>query len=293
MADHITAHQEAHLTHRNLVRAYCTLVNLFAAHDVPATFAFVMAFLLEPHERQALGDRLFDVEVEGQNWLRHYRAAQERGDVDGWFCPEALAIVQSSPRHEIACHGFCHVPLNEGAIDRVSVIRELESAMLVAERKGLRLETFIYPRNRVGHLSELAAAGFKGFRARRGDLPLGRIGNLAIELDLFDRAQEPAGVEAGLQVIPPGYFLNWQRGLRRLVPRAASRMRWRSILTDAADKGRVAHVFLHPHNLIDGPGTLERLDDILTEAVRLRAQGRLEIITQVEYVRRQAEVRQH
>ena len=66
--------------------------------------------------------------------------------------------------------------------------------------------------------------------------------------------------------IPGGYFLNWKQGLRRVIPEAVTLMRWRSILNDAAANDRVALLYSHPHNLIDGPGTLE-----LFEGVRNRS----------------------
>lgn len=287
MADHITAHHDRHLTQANLARAYERLVRLFARYDVPATFAFVLAFTLTPKEQEALVDRFADVEVEGANWLRHFRAAQARGDTDGWFCPDALEIVRDAPIHEIACHSFSHLPLAEGAVTRADAQREMESMQLAAGLKRIVPTTFVYPRNQVGHVAELAAAGFTGYRARPpawGRGKLAKVGNILAEFDVTTPAQ-PAQLERdhGMTVIPSGYFLNWQRGPRRAVPRWVSRRRWRHVLADAAAHGRVAHIWLHPHNLIDGPGTAERLEDVLADAARLRDAGRLKMVTQAQY----------
>lgn len=288
MADHITAHHNRHLTHANLVGAYRSLVSSFARYETPATFAFVMLYLLDRRERAGFADRIVDIDIDGANWLRHFRAAEQAGDVDGWFCPEALDIVRASPEHEIACHGFCHVPLANGLISSREVVNELRACQDVARLRAVELQTFVYPRNQVGHLDELAAAGFKGFRDTNGrpQNAAGRVAGLASEFNIFSRAEHLREPKAGMEVIPAGNFLNWQRGLRRLVPRRVSRLRWKAILQDAADTGGTAHIWLHPHNLIDGPGTLERLEDVLAEASYLRDSGRLDIITMAEYVRR-------
>lgn len=287
MADHITPHHHHHLTHANLVDAYRRLVGLFARYDVAASFAFVLAFTLSEEERKAVADRLVDVTVNGQNWLRHYREAEAVGNTDGWFCPEALEMVRADSRHEIACHSFSHAPLAEGGIASGDAVRELESCRVVAGIKGIDPKTFVFPRNQIGHVAELSAAGFAGYRARlspSGRGLAGKLRGLAAEFDMRARAQAPiAPTDHGMTVIPSGYFLNWQSGIRRAVPRSVSRRRWRHILRDAAESQGVAHIWLHPHNIIDGPGTLERLEDVLIEAARLRDAGRLGIVTQAEY----------
>lgn len=281
MADHLTQWHHAHLNRAELTEAYRTLAALFGRYDIAATFAFVMAFVLSADEQASLAERFGDTEIEGSNWLSAYRSAQRAGDLSGWTCPEALEIVRDAAQHEVACHGFTHLPLAEKLVSRADAEREFAACAEAARMKGLSLETFVYPRNLEGHKAALAAAGFKGFRKRPAQR--GKLGALFAELNSRDRAQMPLRDEAGMVAIPSGEMLNWQNGARKLVPRAASRMRWASRLRDAAETGGVAHLWLHPHNLIDAPGTRERLEDVLAEAARLRAAGRIEVLTQAQY----------
>ncbi len=288
MADHLSARHHAHLNREELVAAYRALLDLFRRYEVPASFAFVMAFLLSGDEQAEMAERFADTDIEGANWLTAFREAQDTDDLAGWSRPELLDMVreggQNAGTHEIACHGFTHLPLAENLVAQADVRRELTACAEVAQRKGLTLETFVYPRNLEGYPEALAEAGYAGFRAhprRRG-----RLAMFAAELNPFDRAQPACADAAGLTVIPSGEMLNWQSGPRKLVPRAASRMRWKSRLSDAARNGRVAHVWLHPHNIIDAPGTFERLEDILAEAARLRDAGRLTMETQAQYCAR-------
>lgn len=286
MADHLTAWHHAHLNRDELGAAYRQLLDLFRRYDIAASFAFVMAFVLSEDEQADMAEHFADTPIEGANWLAAFRAAQHAGDLTGWSHPELLDLVRAEPMHEVACHGFTHLPLAEDLVPRTEAARELASCREVARRKGLALETFVYPRNLKGWPDALAEAGLRGFRARPARR--GKAGLFAAEMNPFDASQGPCPDEAGLTVIPSGEMLNWQSGPRKLIPRAASRLRWQSRLEHAARTGGVAHIWLHPHNLIDAPGTAERLDDVLALAAALRDKGRLVVKTQALYCAEQA-----
>lgn len=285
MADHIGPYHDHHLTTDKLREAYSALTALFARYDVRATFAFVMAFLLSPAEQEAVG-YLFPDHPEGRAWLASFRAAQARGELSGWTLPEALDIVRDDCRHEIASHGFSHLPLDQGT-PRELVDAEFAACGHVARMRGLALETLVYPRNQVGHVDLLAGHGLRGYRQRlnRGGGPLAKAAALASELNVFERPQ-PDTLPASDQpaAIPSGHFFNWRVGARRVVPRWTTEMRWRRML-EAANDGEVVHLWLHPHNIITGPETLPLLERVLRDVARLRDAGRLEIATQATYCR--------
>lgn len=281
MADHLTAWHHAHLNRDELGLAYRQLLGLFRRYDIAASFAFVMAFVLSDSEQADMAEHFADTPIEGTNWLKAFRDAQQAGDLTGWSHPELLDMVCAEPIHEIACHGFTHLPLAEDLVPRAEAARELAACREVARRKGLTLETFVYPRNLKGWPDALAEAGLRGFRARPARR--GKAGLFAAEMNPFDRSQAPCPDEAGMTVIPSGEMLNWQSGPRKAIPRAASRLRWQSRLEHAARTGGVAHIWLHPHNLIDAPGTAERLEDVLAMAATLRDKGRLVVRTQAQY----------
>jgi peptidoglycan/xylan/chitin deacetylase (PgdA/CDA1 family) len=186
--------------------------------------------------------------------------------------------------HEIGCHGFRHVSLGNCEVTREEAGYELRSATELAKLKGLDLKTFVFPRNHVGNISLLAGEGYIGFRNAHPIVGRhGRLGNLARELNVREASQDPEPSSFGLVSIPGGYFLNWRHGLRRAIPEAITLMRWRSILNDAVANDRVALLYLHPHNLIDGPGTIEVFEGVLQIAAELRDSKGLAIVTQAEY----------
>src|SRR5262249_26677342 len=218
MADRITPHHDRFLTESNIERAYTKIVDLLARHDVPATFAFVMAFTLSTTEFSRYSDRLHDVQFQGSNWLRYFRSQIAAGHSDGWFAPHAIDIVRSRPEHEIACHGFSHLPIGDSGVARLEAAHEIQSAEAVAREKGLKLKTFVFPRNLIGHTDLLAAAGYIGYRdcLVHSTGPAAAKLSAAAEWNVLGRAQPHGMQHNGLQVIPAGNFLNWRRGARKL-----------------------------------------------------------------------------
>ena len=264
-----------------------SLVTALAKYEMPATFAFVMALTLRPDEFPDWLPRLTDVQVDGANWMRNFRHAKSIANMEGWCCPEAFELVLDSGKHEIGCHGFRHVPVGNVGLGSEAVSYELRSAGELARRKGIDLKTFVFPRNQIGRLDLLAELGYIGFRnASSVEGRHGRLGNLIREFNVFEASQDPEPPSFDLVSIPGGYFLNWKCGLRKWTPEAVTLARWRSILDDAATTGRVALLYLHPHNLISGPGTLELFCRVLQLASNLRESKGLEILTQAEYCER-------
>jgi hypothetical protein len=219
-------------------------------------------------------------------WPAAFHREQAEGVDDGWFLPGALDLVRASGLHEVACHGFSHIPLEESmALTR----HELASAVRIARRRGIVLRTLVYPRNRVAFTELLPEYGFWGYRSRLETLPgvLGRVAGLLRELNVGERAQTDARHPPATPPvpIPSGYFLNWRLGLRAAVPSAITIARWSTILTDAVRRGGVAHVWLHPHNLVSAPSTFEVLFGVIDAVCRLRDRGQVQVLTQSAYCR--------
>ena len=287
MADHLQPYHHELLTDEAIAAAYQQLVAIFGRYEIPATFAFVMAFTFTAEEREGFRDELLGDEDDA--WLRPYREAVAGGYVGGWHQPAALEIVQAAGVHEIACHSFCHRPLGDGSISAAGAERELDCALAVAGLKRLDFETFVFPRNEIGHLDALRSHGFIGYRQRLRR-PTGRVGralSLAEEFNVWTASQRPVPAADGLVPIPSGRFLNWRFGLRAKVPPQATVARWRHQLRSAAQTSGVVHLWLHPHNLITGPGTAALLEQVLVEAATMRDRGGIRVVTQRDYCREQ------
>lgn len=286
MADQLRPYHDA-LTDDALLAAYEKLLQLLKRYDIAATFAFVMAFALTKDERSHVDHILKRHPGREDAWLEPYWKALEGGREKGWHQPEAFELVRAAEAHEIACHSFCHRPLGEQTARDVAVA-ELRAAGEVARLKGVQLSTFVFPRNEVGNLPVLKQFGFLGYRERlrRPSGLIGRTMSLAAELDTRPARQQSPRSSDGLVAIPSGYFFNWRFGARRLVPPAVTVARWRNLLRGSRSGGDVVHLWLHPHNLITGPGTADVLDRVLAEVAEARLRGEIQVETQDAYCRR-------
>jgi len=294
MADVLQPHHNELITHANLVQVYRFLAKALDDTEIPATFAFVLAFILEKSEIQTAKDLFHPAETEAQTWLANYHRAISEGASDGWHCPEALELAQRNSRNEIGCHGFSHLPLSDSLATKAAVRAELTSANIVAQWKNLALKTLVFPRNLVGHIDVLEEHQYIGYRTdlaqTMGANPT-RMRALLNEFNVFTKAQAPlakmnnsAGTSPHqIEAIPAGYILNFAAGGRKIVPPSVTLQRWKSILNSAVENDQVALIWFHPHNLINSPHTQTLLTKILQYAAHLRDTRNLQCVTQAEY----------
>ena len=187
------------LTTSALIRAYESLLSMLSKHEAPATFAFVMAFTLTLSEIDEWIPRLIMAGASPSSWLRNFSRANADRTFDGWFCSEVLDLVRAAKRHEIACHGFRHLPLGPCGISTEEAVYELRNAAQIAAQKGVRPKTFVYPTNRVGDIRLLAENGYVGFRNANPVLGRhGRLGNFTREFNIWEPSQFPEPSAFGL-----------------------------------------------------------------------------------------------
>jgi hypothetical protein len=142
--------------------------------------------------------------------------------------------------------------------------------------------TFVYPRNLVAHQAVLRDAGIKGYRANRASSS-----RLAAYLSEWNILQMPENDPPKTEPIeiPAGFFVNWQSGLRRLVPPEITRARVRHLLAKASQQGSIVHFWSHPENFATAPATFDVLAVLLAEVAAARDAGQLTVMTQQQYCR--------
>jgi hypothetical protein len=277
IADCLEPSVEALFTTARLLQNYRDLLSILDEFGFRASFAFVGAYTLSP---QAFLERRAEYEpMLSSPWCRPVAAALQRWRYDGWFNPEAPALVRRSG-HEIAAHGFSHTSLGPEA--RRDVVRWELAALRRLELFRDRPLTFVYPRNEVGFVDELQSHGIVGYRDGRTPRG-GRAASLLAEFNISGSA-EPHARHAAVVSVPAGFFFNWRRGGRRMVPAAITIRRWRALLSDAAAHHRVVHLWSHPHNYLTGVGMLSTFREILRIADAVRRDQGLVNRTQLEYV---------
>lgn len=210
-----------------------TLVELFDRHQIPATWAIVAALLDEAS------------------------AASRPGGKQCWYAPDVVErIVGAKAAHEIGSHGGRHHYFN--AMTAAQARADLEFARDLHRAHDLPFESFVFPRNAIGHLDVLRGAGLRTFRgpdlgwlmaASRAGRIAGRIANLADKaLPIPPTPAFARQCDGGLIDIPGSMLLLSRNGARRFVLSTVTRAKLAMGLARARRGNGIFHLWFHPSN---------------------------------------------
>ena len=227
-------------------------------------------------------------------WWEGVPAGTERDHPE--FYGRSLVLRLRDAGQELGCHGFSHAILGDPGCSRQTADTELARCVKEARAIGVDLRTMVFPRNAVGHLDLVARHGFRTWRApdpawstRPGvPRPIGRVAHLVA----VARAAEPPTVlpspgPYGLCCVPGSASILPIYGIRRMIPIRSRQERALKGLRAAARDRRIFHLWMHPINLAADPeGLLAVVRTVLDEAVRLRDEGRIEVLSVAEVTER-------
>jgi peptidoglycan/xylan/chitin deacetylase (PgdA/CDA1 family) len=269
-----------------------SLLSILEKHDVAATWAFVGHLMLDSCSREGSGaDPHPDALTARFPWYdRHWHdhdPASTRDQAPFWYGDDLLDMVlDASPKHEIGSHTFSHLPLDGPEVKEEIARSQIVKCLELANRRGLSLRSFVFPRNRVAHRPVLSEQGFTCYRGpeeswyTRLPRPLARAGHFAHRLlGMAPPVYRELDVEFGLVNLPASMFLMPPDGVRALIP-GRSRVRQAVLgLRRSARTDGVFHLWFHPWNIGTSGAMLRWLDAILDEVDTLRARGDLRVRT--------------
>jgi hypothetical protein len=247
----------------------------------------------------AMLDRLPDVSglapvsAGGHDWFSYVPAGATEATAPEWFAGSFVrALLAARPRQEVGFHGFSHVVLGDPALPPARARQELEACAELARRLGIEAPSFVFPRNSIGHLDALRAAGIACYRGL-DELPVPLPGRsamrawwLAADLLALPPPIVRPRIEGGLVNIPGSLMVRYVAGWRRHVPDRLRLRRLRSGLARLRARGGIFHVWLHPENMYFERPRLERvLADFFAEAADLAASERIRVLTMGEVAR--------
>ena len=271
------------LSRANLIDVYEFILETLKKNDISATFAFVGAFT---EKREVfLNDILPSLSSKSySSWFDYSKHRIIDTKEEGWFMPELLDMVKKYGTHEIATHGYTHIPFN--ALETSDVGVELSLIREWAERNKIKCSTLVYPRNIIDHINLLKEYGILGYR----DLPdtishhfmPKIIETLIEEIWVFKKSQQIE--EFDPFKIPGGTFINWRHGFRNYIPPLWSLLKYKSMINNAKLQSQVAHFWIHPHNFITSPSTKPLFRKLCEEVSRQRDELRLVIKKQNDYL---------
>jgi hypothetical protein len=165
-----------------------------------------------------------------------------------------------------------------------SFLTEMKLVNQWKEKSSINLSTFIYPRNQIKFEDQLSDFDYVGYRQCdiQNSAYANRFQILQDECNI-GRKSDKHSVSAKPVAIPPGTFLNWRHGPRRVIPKRVTLKRWSNVLDHAVASGGVAHLWLHPHNLITARGQVELFEDAILRVAKAQKSGLIESVTQAEY----------
>jgi peptidoglycan/xylan/chitin deacetylase (PgdA/CDA1 family) len=255
-------------------RPICSeLIALFDRYEIPATWAMVAALLDEDS------------------------ANARPGDKSCWYAPDIIdRLVGAKVAHEIGSHGGKHVYFRD--IPAAQARQDLDYARAVHRANALPYNSFVFPRNAVGHLDLLAEAGLRTFRgpdvgwfrtAARAGRIASRAANFADKFLPIPPSLVRAAKCGALVDIPGSMLFLGRNGARRFILPAVSRAKLRMGLERARAAGGVFHLWFHPSNFYyRRDEQLATLAWFLAHAAGEAGRGRIEIRTMGSYAEEQS-----
>ncbi|WP_254543696.1 polysaccharide deacetylase family protein [Halomarina pelagica] len=289
---HDHPHPPAHERRRMAAgrRGWETLVDLLDEFDLPATWAIVGRLFLDRTDDQRYATYAADG---GAPVDPRPRPA----DDDQWYGRDLIDRVRDATvDHEIGCHTFTHLDFTASTTTADVAHAELRACVDVARERGIEMNSFVYPRNRVAHRDVLAEYGFTCYRGREPSrwydgTPLRALGKFASYAAGLSAppVTHPSVDEYGLVNIPASLHLFGFERHARLFSRPFNR---RPIVTQArlgleraVEEDGVFHVWFHPNDLV-GPEEVGRVRDVFALMDAMRERGDLTVETMGEVAKR-------
>lgn len=200
-----------------------------------------------------------------------------------WFGKDIIRLIkEASPFQEIASHSFSHMVFSDPNISKETVRAEVERCVSIAAQENLSLESFVFPRNQIGHLDLLSEFGFKTYRyhpqGSRGFLYRGihlLKDMLPITPPVFEVFTEE---KTHMTAIPASFHFRYAYGASAWIPPKVRFIKAQKGLEKASKENKIFHLWFHP---IDFAWKERKIflefEEILKVASSLRKEGKLNI----------------
>jgi hypothetical protein len=269
------------------------LLALLDEFEIPATWCIVGHLFLDRCDGKHA-----TLKCPAHAWLREDWFEADPGGIENdqsVFLGKSLVekILACPTKQEVGFHSFSHVIWGDPGCSREVAESEIRACLDAAAWTGTQPVSFVFPRNRVGHLDVLADHGMRVFRGpgprwyERDENPgaLGRLAHL-LEVALGTPAPTvlPSAAPSGLVNLPGSMIYLPAHGVRGLIPVGRRVRRAIAALEEAVERRRVFHLWFHPTNLADRyEAMMKGLRAIFNEARRMRDLNLLDIRSMSSY----------
>ena len=272
------------------------LLELFNQFRIPATWCTVGHLFLDKCEVSESKKHADVVRPQHawheRDWFTHDPCSSEENDPLFYGKSLVEKIKNNSVKQEIGSHSFSHIIFGDEGCSSESARTDIAECVKAAEKFDIKLNSFAFPRDQVGHLDVLKEYGFTNYR---GAIPKwyehgenrSIVKRLAHLWDVVTAATPPTVLpeyeENGLINIPGSMIFFPMHGLRRHIPMSLRVKRARKGLDVAAKEKRIFHLWFHPTNMaFEIEKMFDGLRAILKYAAELREQGLMETLSMSE-----------
>jgi peptidoglycan/xylan/chitin deacetylase (PgdA/CDA1 family) len=269
------------------------LLDLFIKYDIKATWAIVGHLFLDKCEK-INGVVHPEVIRPKYRWLEddwfNIDPASDIHTAPAWYGKDIVEkIINCRIKQEIGCHTFSHIDVGEVGCTKECFASELKECQALADKFGLKLKSFVYPRNRVALANILRDYKFSCFRDRDDNWfknYRNRLRKLGHAIDNYLRlpikATAPKKIY-GVWSLPGSYFYVHSDGWAKFLPISFRVKKAEMGIDSAVERKQIFHLWFHPFNLASDPDGLFRgLEEIFIYFKLLRAKGLITNLTMGE-----------
>lgn len=182
--------------------------------------------------------------------------------------PELVeSLVESKSDVELGLHSYDHVPFDELSKDEARA--DLDAGVRALKDFGVTPRSFIFPQNRLDHSELLSEYGIRCYRSEPETTLLPQSFSTVLP-----PLSNPIRTESGTTAIPGSLFV--ANGCR---PQWILRNQAKSGILRATYRDGIFHLWLHPHNVIVRPDTIDLLDDVFEYIAAKRSRGDVTVRT--------------
>lgn len=269
------------------------LLSLFTKYHIPATWGVVGHLFLKQCSPK---NNINHPEINRPNypwvkgdWFKDDPATSIRKD-PAWYGQDLVKLIKDTPHQEIACHSFSHVLFGHPGCSRDCAESEITTCLKLAKGLGIKFQSFIFPRNSVGHLNLLKKYGFSAFRSlkpawQNHNNLLTKLVQLAWLVSPLAPPVFEAKKVSGLVDLPGSMYYLSTRGPRKLLPIKLRVLKAKLGINQAIKQKKIFHLWFHPTDLVDDPKLLAGLEEVIVFATSLRQANQLSIMTMGEFAK--------
>lgn len=268
-----------------------SLLRLFKKYEIAATWAIVGHLFLDSCKKEN-GILHPDIVRPTHNWFPDdWFSCDPASDLSRnnfWYGSDIVDMIKRAlPKHEIASHSFCHPVFSDEECSKQTAESDIKKCVELAEKEGIDLKSFAFPRNTPGHLDMLSKYGFIAFRGN-GDvyckIKPKILKKICLLLNDIIGSTPPVVLpnitDFGLVEIPSSMLFRFAYGKSKFIPKGIRLKKAKKGIDRAIREGKIFHLWFHPISFAwKTAEMLEEFEEILEDALKKRNKGILEILT--------------